>query len=63
MSLIDWPALMRAGIGRYRLQPDLFWALTPAEFMLMLGIDVANAPLTRHGLEALAAAFPDERSD
>ncbi len=63
MNLIDWPALMRAGIGRNRLHPDFFWALTPAEFMLMLGIDTANAPLTRDRLDALAAAYPDERSD
>jgi hypothetical protein len=31
--------------------------------MLLIGFDPTIAPLTRDKLEALTAAFPDERSD
>lgn len=61
MDRINWPALMRAGIGQLGLKPGEFWALSPWELMLMLGVDGSEAPLTRGRLEALAAAFPDER--
>ena len=33
----DWPALMRAGLVGLRLDPRVFWQLTPAELRLMLG--------------------------
>lgn len=55
----DWPALMRLGLNGLRLPPDRFWALTPAELMVMLGKDGTGAPLGRHRLEELARAFPD----
>ena len=58
MSRFEWPALMRAGLVGLRLSPDEFWALTPAEFRLMLG-EGAVAPLRRQGLDALMRAFPD----
>lgn len=58
MSGFDWPALIRAGLTGLRLNPDEFWALTPAELRLMLG-DGGSAPLQRGGLEALMAAYPD----
>lgn len=57
--MIDWPGLMRAGIGGLRLQPAVFWALTPAELRVMLGVGAAVPPLSRARLEELAAAFPD----
>lgn len=57
----DWPALMRLGLLGLRLTPDAFWALTPAELMVMLGKDGAGAPLGRRRLEELAQAFPDDR--
>lgn len=56
----DWPALMRLGLGELRLSPRDFWALTPAELMICLGLDSAPAPLTRARLEELAARFPDQ---
>lgn len=59
MSGFDWPALMRAGIVGLQLPPEQFWALTPAEFRLLLGEGV-SAPLRRAGLDALMEAFPDE---
>ncbi len=57
----DWPALMRLGLQGLGLTPDRFWALTPAELMVMLGKDGAAAPLGRQRLEELALAFPDRR--
>lgn len=58
--MIDWPGLMRAGIGGLRLLPRDFWSLTPGELRLMLGIGAAVPPLTRARLAELAAAFPDK---
>lgn len=58
MKKLDWPALMRAGLMGLRLRPEEFWALTPAELRVMLGVD-AQAPMQRAGLEALMAAYPD----
>ena len=56
---MDWPALLRLGLRDLRLHPRDFWALTPAELMLMAGLDTAHAPLTRARLAELAARFPD----
>ena len=59
MTGFDWPALMRAGICGLGLRPEEFWALTPAELRLMLGIGADRGPLGRDRLEDLLAAFPD----
>ncbi|MEM8728397.1 MAG: rcc01693 family protein [Pseudomonadota bacterium] len=59
MSVLDWPALMRAGMQGLGLRPAEFWALTPAELRMMLGQSDAAAPLNRTGLDALLAAYPD----
>jgi len=57
---LDWPGLMRAGIAGLRLRPVEFWALTPGELVLLLGISPDGARgLTRSRLEALVRAFPD----
>lgn len=55
----DWPALMRLGIKGLGLQPSAFWALTPAELLMMLGAGSGTAPMGRSRLEELAKAFPD----
>jgi uncharacterized phage protein (TIGR02216 family) len=52
---------MAFGLGRLRLPPEAFWALTPRE----LGAaarphDPAGPPLRRSDLAALAARYPDE---
>ena len=52
-----WRTLLRAALA-LGLKPAEFWALTPAEFALMLG--QGPEPMTRAGLDALAAAFPDK---
>ena len=59
MTGFDWPGLMRAGLQGLRLRPEQFWALSPAELMLMLGAGAGPAPLSRARLEELAAAYPD----
>ncbi|HBD91526.1 MAG TPA: hypothetical protein DC061_13620 [Gemmobacter sp.] len=61
MSGIDWPGLLRVGLHQLRLEPAVFWRLTPVELRIMLGVDRAAAPLTRSRLDELAAAFPDGR--
>lgn len=60
---------MRAGMGRagaghggLGLRPDQFWALTPAELALMLGVE-GRAVMTRARLDELAARFPDESGE
>lgn len=59
MNEFDWPALMRAGMRGLGLTPDVFWRLTPAELRLMLGQGAATGPMSRAGLDALLAAYPD----
>lgn len=56
---MDWPGLLRLGLTRLRLRPDQFWALSPVELLLMLGLDQVSPPLTRDRLEVLSRAYPD----
>ncbi len=56
---MDWAALLRAGLHGLRLSPADFWALTPADLMLMLGADKTGAPMGRTRLEELARTYPD----
>ena len=63
MSHVNWPDLMRAGLVQLRLRPSEFWALTPAELMMMLGHGAGNAPMGRARLADLLRAFPDVASD
>ncbi|WP_283639218.1 rcc01693 family protein [Marinovum algicola] len=60
MSRINWPKLMAAGLRELGLTPAAFWALTPAELMLMLGVGGGGGALTRDRLDQLIAAFPDD---
>lgn len=59
MTGFDWPGLMRAGLHNLRLHPDQFWALTPVELALMLGISVGSKSMNRNRLQDLLQAFPD----
>jgi uncharacterized phage protein (TIGR02216 family) len=60
---LDWPALLAAGLGRLRLAPAEFWALTPRELALMLGLpDRPAAPLGRARLLELMQAYPDRKA-
>ena len=60
-TIMDWPGLMRVGLRGLGLRPAEFWALTPAELLILLGADQgADGPLGRARLEELAAQFPDD---
>ncbi|RQP05515.1 MAG: phage tail assembly chaperone [Paracoccus sp. BP8] len=62
---LDWPGLLRAGLGPVRLgglglTPAAFWALTPAELALMLGVEPGRGgAMTRDRLAELVARYPD----
>jgi len=60
---MDWRGLMQAGIGGLRLTPAAFWALTPVELQVMLGLTGSAAPLLRSGLDELLAAYPDDEKE
>ena len=60
---MDWRGLMRAGIGGLRLTPRDFWALTPVELQIMLGLTNGAAPMLRAQLDDLLATFPDDEKD
>ena len=54
--------MMRAGLratalGGLGLRPDQFWALTPADLALMLGIEPLGGKMTRARLEELSALY------
>jgi len=59
MSGFDWAGLLRAGLHHLRLHPDQFWALTPAELALMLGVSGGGKSMNRNRLQDLLQAFPD----
>ncbi len=60
MSRIDWPGLMRVGIGQLGLAPEAFWRMTPAELQIVTGCELTGqAVFTRARLDALVRAFPD----
>ncbi|MEE9455217.1 MAG: phage tail assembly chaperone [Paracoccaceae bacterium] len=56
---VAWPKLMRLGLVQLGLAPQVFWALTPAELMLLTGAEDANGALSRAGFAELSALFPD----
>lgn len=55
----DWAGLLQLGLQRLKLQPDVFWRLSPCELRLMLGENPVALPLNRQRLSELVAAFPD----
>lgn len=62
---IDWPGLMRLGLGGLRLTPDVFWAMSPAELRLALEgagflAPDRELPMDRNSLAQLMAAYPDQ---
>jgi uncharacterized phage protein (TIGR02216 family) len=64
MTPFDWAGLMRLGLRGLGLRPAEFWALTPAELLVLLGQDGGAAPpLGRARLMELAAAYPDARRE
>lgn len=63
MTRIAWPGLMRLGLVQLRLSPEAFWALTPAELMLIAGVGRGREALSRARLAELLARFPDRRAE
>ncbi|MEY2961852.1 MAG: hypothetical protein RLZ60_1682 [Pseudomonadota bacterium] len=59
---MDWAGLMRLGLRGLRLSPREFWALTPAELLLIAGLDAATPAMGRARLAELAILYPDERT-
>lgn len=59
MKRVDWGRLIRLGLVDLRLRPDDFWALTPAELLLLAGHGAGRDALTRAGLADLLERFPD----
>ncbi len=57
---MDWAGMMRLGLAELRLTPAEFWALTPAELLVVSGRGARIAPMGRERFEALAARYPDE---
>jgi uncharacterized phage protein (TIGR02216 family) len=51
------------GLHQLQLKPAEFWALTPVEFLMMLGLSDGPRALTRDGLSRLMAQFPDEEKE
>ena len=62
---VDWDALMRVGLGRLRLAPETFWAMSPREFAAAVegALGTAAAPMTAGRLRDLMAAYPDETKE
>lgn len=61
---LDWPGLMRVGLRQLGLRPGEFWALTPLELMVLLGLEGDGAaPLGRARFEELIRQFPDRTED
>lgn len=59
--LIPWDAVIAFGLGRLRLSPEQFWALSFREFGLLLpkGEAGPGAPITRTNLDDLTKRYPD----
>ena len=60
---MDWRGLMHVGLYQLHLKPADFWALTPAELQMMLGVQGGIAPMVRGQLDALLRDFPDMTKD
>lgn len=55
--------MIAAGLGRLRLPPAAFWAMTPRELSLALkgaaGLPIGAASFARADLDTLMQKFPD----
>ncbi len=59
-----WRAWLQTAVLRLGLSPSEFWALSLGEWRALLAAlaPASGEALDRAGLEALRAAYPDERS-
>ena len=58
---MDWAGLVNVGIGKLGLQPTEFWALSPIELQVMLGLQDTMMPMQRSRMAALLDAYPDKK--
>ncbi|KGF67445.1 hypothetical protein LL06_22240 [Hoeflea sp. BAL378] len=58
-AFFPWASVIRFGLARLRLPPEMFWRLSLVELTALTGADDLPAMATRQGLEALMAQFPD----
>lgn len=64
MSGIAWDELLKVGLGDLRLDPEVFWSLTPVELMLLSGRGSTPAQtLDRGVLGELMKRFPDHHKE
>lgn len=63
---MDWQALVRLGVGRLGVAPDVFWSMTPWELRLALeGAGLVRVTgsgpgrMSRETLAAMMAQHPD----
>jgi uncharacterized phage protein (TIGR02216 family) len=61
-DVFPWRVAMAFGLGRLRLPPEAFWAMTPRELALAAeGMSGRiGAPLGRHTLNELMNRYPDK---
>lgn len=62
-EFFPWRRAMALGLGRLRLAPDVFWAMTPRELQAAIdGLDPCERglpPPRRDDFAHLASRFPD----
>lgn len=58
-----WDEIMGFGLGRLRLSPEHFWAMTPRELAAAMAavLPRREAVPARSVLDTLMARFPDEK--
>ncbi|WP_157775400.1 rcc01693 family protein [Hartmannibacter diazotrophicus] len=54
-----WQEAMHAGLGRLRLSPRDFWAMTPRELALAIAAPRYGVAPSRSALGRMMALFPD----
>lgn len=61
-----WQSIMQLGLGRLRIPPEQFWAMSPRELSAalagLLGPSPSRVPLSRREFDGLAQRFPRTHS-
>jgi uncharacterized phage protein (TIGR02216 family) len=55
-----WETWMALGLGRMRLSPPAFWAMSLKEWRAALGPSLVPEPVGRAELQRMMEEFPDE---
>jgi uncharacterized phage protein (TIGR02216 family) len=60
-----WREAMAFGLGRLRLPPDAFWAMTPRELAAAVegAVGLVATPMDRASLDGLMQRHPDAPTD